>query len=270
MTDEQSIRSLELRCAELERDLAAARAEAEEGRQQVEHLRQVQSSLGSVIAHELRTPLTSIKGIVSGLLRADVRWDAERRRHFLQAVDAEADRLAALLNDLLELARIESGTLELYREEVDLLEVADGLVAGLGSRAAEGQVRVVHRGGSTLAQVDRQRIRLVLQHLVDNALKYSREGTPVTVEIGAQSTGLDGQAGLRVQVSDEGPGIRPEERDRIFEKLTRLRTVAGGAPRGSGLGLAICRGIVAAHGGRIWVENGPERGAIFKLILPAG
>jgi len=210
----------------------------------------------------LRTPLGHIKGFASSLLEPDVEWDEATQRDFISEIDKEADRLATLVTDLLDMSRIESvGAALLERGRVKPADIVAQALATV-SRATADHV-VVNEVGADLSDilVDGPQIERVIGNLVENAAKYSDPGTPIRVFAGM------GPAEVTFGVEDHGPGILEEYRDQIFEKFFRIK---GGRPRtpGTGLGLPICRGIVEAHGGRIWLETAEGQGSTFLFSLP--
>ncbi len=220
----------------------------------------MKSSLISTVSHELRTPLASIKGYVTTLLAEDVVWDSLAQREFLGIISDETDRLSKLVNDLLDMSRIESGNLDVNRAECSLGD----LVQRAALRAHPSPVdRLVVDLPPHLPQlyVDPQRIEAVLRNLIENAAKYGGDGTPIAI-----SAEVDGQ-NMVVRVRDEGPGIPPEYSERIFESFYRLENGLNRLSPGAGLGLAICQGFVSAHGGEIWLEPQPK-GACIAFSLP--
>ncbi len=221
----------------------------------------MKSSLISTVSHELRTPLAAIKGYASSLLAEDVEWDPETQREFLETISEETDRLSQLVNDLLDLSRIEGGTLKVQREPSDLLEVvqrAAQLVPGLAPQ------RLVVEADPHLPRVpmDARRIEVVIRNLLENAVKYSTDPqSPITVRI--QHTPDE----VVVRVMDRGPGIPSEHAPYIFESFYRAETGLNRSRPGAGLGLAIARGFVEAHGGRIWLEP-QAQGTCIAFSLP--
>jgi len=225
------------------------------------HLDEIKSQLLSTVSHELRTPLASIKGFASTLLRDDVQWDPATQREFLQIIDQESDRLGELIGNLLEMSRIEAGAL---RIDCDWLEPRALL------EEAVDEMRL-HTAGQTLAldapedlptiYADGRRIRQVLHNLLENAIKYSTGGE---IQVMARD---DGQA-LQISVRDEGFGIAPDQVERIFDRFYQASSPARHRAGGAGLGLSICKGLVEAHGGRIWVESTPGVGSVFHFSLP--
>lgn len=225
-------------------------------------LDRVKSALIATVSHELRTPLAAIKGNITSLLADDVTWDAAAQREFLAVASAETDRLTALVNDLLDLSKLQAGTFVVYREPCAL--------APLIERAA-GRVRPP--AGPRLAldlppdlpafHADPHRVEVVLRNLIENAAKYSPADSPIRI------SARPFDSSVLVRVADDGPGIPPEHREKIFDRFYQIDSSLARQSSGAGLGLAICKGLVEAHGGRIWVEP-TDRGAVFAFTLPVG
>ncbi|HBY94205.1 MAG: ATP-binding protein [Ardenticatenaceae bacterium] len=221
-------------------------------------LDRMRSALIATVSHELRTPLAAIKGNLSSLLADDVIWDAEAEREFLQVALTESDRLSALVTDLLDLSQIEAGTLVVRREPCTLRE----LVSRAAARARPGErLRLDLPPSLPILHADPARIEAVLRNLIENAVKYSPPDSPIRLS----AEQVDGH--FLVRVSNTGPGISPEHREKIFDRFYRINSGLTRPTGGAGLGLAICRGFVQAHGGRIWVEP-REAGAEFAFTLP--
>jgi len=235
----------------------------------------LKSTLLDAVTHDIRTPLTSIKASVTTLLdelRAQTgntaTLDAEGRREMLEVIDEEADRLNRFVEGLVELARIEAGELELRRrwgavDEIVMtaLERAEPLTQG-------HKVEVTIEKELPVVRVDARAVAQVLYTLVDNAAKYSHSGTSIKVSAGKADDEM-----LRLTVEDEGPGVPAELRERVFDKFFRAMRDGdtGTHPSGTGMGLAIARGIVEAHGGRIWIEDaGSGPGTRVVVTLPFG
>jgi PAS domain S-box-containing protein len=225
----------------------------------------LKSTLLSVVSHDLRTPLAIIKASTANLRR---RLEGARvpddTAEIVTEIEEEADRLNALVSNLLDLSRLQAGAWEPSREWNDLSDILGTVLARLDDREA-ARVRVHFPVELPMVYVDGVQIGQVLWNLLDNALKYSPDGS--AVEIGAV---CEGQS-IRVTVSDSGPGVAGAERERIFTPFYRSARPreTGAGVRGSGLGLAICRGLVEAHGGCIWVENRSPTGAMFQFTLSA-
>ena len=220
----------------------------------------MKSSLISTVSHELRTPLAAIKGYVTTLLAEDVAWDNLTQREFLEIISSESDRLSKLVNDLLDMSRIEAGNLDVNRVECSLEEIVHR-AAERAVPAPKERLVVNLPPGLPSIYVDSQRIEAVLRNLIENAAKYAGDSSPVTIS--ASILGED----LIVRVQDGGPGIPAEHSDRIFESFYRLESDLTHMAHGAGLGLAICRGFVGAHGGKIWLES-QTKGTCIAFSLP--
>jgi two-component system sensor histidine kinase KdpD len=240
----------------LERARLAGEAQEAEVRIETERLR---NSLLSSVSHDLRTPLATITGAVSAILDDGGRLDAATQRELLESVHEEAERLNRLVHNLLEMTRLESGALPLQRELHPSEEVIGAALGRLAKRLADRRVTTKVPSDLPLVPMDDVLIEQVLVNLLDNALKYTPAGSPI--EVIATAT----DQSLTIEVADHGPGLPPGEEDKVFEKFFRGEQRVA---RGAGLGLAICRGIVRAHGGRIWAQNLPGGGVAFLFTLP--
>lgn len=220
----------------------------------------MKSSLISTVSHELRTPLAAIKGYATTLLAEDVHWDSKTQREFLTIISNETDRLSDLVNDLLDMSRIEAGNLSVSRVECDLKELIDR--AAERSHPSPGnRLKVKLPEGLPTFSADPKRIEAVLRNLIENATKYAGESSPILVSANRNGNNII------VRVEDEGPGIAPEESERIFESFYRVENGLNRSAPGAGIGLAICQGFVRAHGGEIWIEPRAE-GASVAFSLP--
>jgi PAS domain S-box-containing protein len=223
-------------------------------------LDRMKSSLISTVSHELRTPLASIKGYTTTLLADDVVWDLTSQRDFLQIISDETDRLSILVNDLLDLSRIEAGDTNVVLSECDFPE----LVVRAAQRAHPqpgNRLRVNISPDLPLLVLDVRRIEVVMRNLIENATKYSGPDSPILVNAEMNN------GNLIVQVEDEGPGIPVEESKRIFDSFYRLEDDITHRIHGLGLGLSICQGFIKAHGGEIWTES-CDTGACIAFSLP--
>jgi signal transduction histidine kinase len=231
----------------------------------VEALRKVdrlKSELLSTVSHELRTPLASIKGYATSLLRTDVEWDDDTRREFLQIIDEESDRLSGLIADLLEMSEIEAGVLRVEKEPVRLSRLVQKVVKKLRPTARDHVISVYSAPDLPETMIDPRRLEQVLHNLIVNAIKYSPDGTPITIRV--ERVGND----IQVSVKDQGVGIAPEHLEHVFERFYRVDGELARRTGGSGLGLPICRGLVEAHGGRIRVESKVGSGSTFSFTIP--
>ncbi|HJU55037.1 MAG TPA: DUF4118 domain-containing protein [Pyrinomonadaceae bacterium] len=244
----------------------------------LEQSERLKSALLDAVTHDLRTPLTSIKASVTTLLD-DSRpapadedagtLDAEGRREMLEVIDEETDRLNRFIEGLMELARIEAGEMHLRRRWGSVEEIVTTALERAAPLTRNHQIQVSLDADLPTVRVDDRSVAEVVYTLVDNAAKYSPVGTKINVE--AKSAG--GRA-VSLSVEDEGPGVPSELRERVFDKFFRAMRDGDSSthqPSGSGMGLAIAKGIVEAHGGRIWIEEGSGmRGNRVVLTLPIG
>jgi two-component system sensor histidine kinase KdpD len=240
----------------IERGLLAEEAQAAHVSVESERLR---NTLLSSVSHDLRTPLAAITGGTSTLLDPAARLDDSGRRELLQTMREEADRLDRLVQNLLEMTRLESGNVEIGKEWHAIEEPVGAALHRFGARLRGRPVTTRVPPDLPLVAMDPVLIEQVLINLVDNALKYTPEGSPIEISAAVQ----DGA--VVVEVADRGPGVAAGDEQRVFEKFYRGQGQPG---RGSGLGLAICRGIVEAHGGRIESANRRDGGAAFRFTLP--
>jgi PAS domain S-box-containing protein len=215
---------------------------------------QMKSDFVSTVSVELRTPLTSIYGFAQTLLREDVAFSDIERRTFLDFIARESERLTTIVDALLNVARNDTGDLAVSLEPTDVAAVVRDVVSSASGEAHTFVADV--NGDDCRAQADPEKLRQVLDQLVSNAVKYSPSGGTVTVSAARRADAIE------VAVADQGPGIPPSERDRIFSKFYK----AGGG-QGTGLGLFIARGLVREMGGHMWVESEEGEGARFAFEL---
>jgi two-component system sensor histidine kinase KdpD len=248
----------------LERAGLAAEAEQATLAAETERLR---SALLSSVSHDLRTPLAVITGALTSLSQADASLDPGTRAELTRGAADEAQRLNRLLSNLLEMTRLEAGAVRVRKEWQPLEEVvgaAVGRVAGDQNRSGmlprEHPLSIVLAPDLPLVPLDAVLIEQVLVNLLENAVKHTPPGTAVSVGSWPRDDGV------LIEVADRGKGLAPGDELRVFEKFYRGGSDSG---RGNvGLGLAICKGMVEAHGGRIWAENLPQGGAAFRFTLP--
>lgn len=222
---------------------------------------ELKTALLNAVSHDLRTPLASIMASAGALLQRDVEWSDSERREFAEAIEHESRRLNHLVGNLLDLSRIEAGSLQVEKRWYDLSVLVDEVLGRL--RPLTGKHFVVVKIPEELPplQVGYVEIDQVLSNLVENATKYAPQGTEI--EISARREGDE----VRIEVADRGPGIPPDALPKLFDPFYRIKRV-GPQPKGSGLGLAVARGLVEAHGGRIWAENRQGGGSRFIFTLP--
>jgi signal transduction histidine kinase len=225
----------------------------------VENLR---SAFLSMLGHELQTPLSIIKGYTSTLARSDAKWNKKTLREGLQVIEEECDRLSKLVNRLLLASRIESRTVTLKKEPVQLSAMAKKVVRRLESVTDIHRFEVDFSDDFPEVYADPDRMEEVLTNLVDNAIKYSPKGERIAV------TGRAKGDSVEVAVTDEGIGIPHRELGQVFERFHRGENGQVQKVRGMGLGLFICRSIVEAHGGKIEVASEAGKGSKFTFTLP--
>jgi signal transduction histidine kinase len=216
----------------------------------------------SLVSHELRSPMAAVIGAARTLQGRWRELTADQRQSFLALIGDETSRLADLIGDVLDTSQIEAGTFSFTFSDVDLAELLRDIATAARVSQDEVEVTTHVSSGMPLVRGDRERLRQVLQNLIDNAVKYSPAGGEVTVRAEAIN-GL-----VRVEIEDNGPGIPVEDQQVIFEKFGRS-TASGGTKPGTGLGLFIARSITEAHGGSLEVDSVPDRGSLFSLELPA-
>jgi signal transduction histidine kinase len=273
--------ALEQRVIERTAALASAIEEAQAARVTAEAASASKSAFLSSVSHELRTPLTSVVGF-SRLIRrrldelvfpSVVAGDPKRDRAMRQVSEnlgiiiEEGERLTTLINDTLDLAKIEAGRMEWRRDPVDIAEViarATSATASLLAGPGPEMIVDVEPGLPTLVG-DRDRLIQVVINLISNAVKFTPMGS-ITCAAQRDPAG----SGVLVSVTDTGVGIAPEDQARVFEQFGQAGDTLTDKPRGTGLGLSICREIVGHHGGRLWLESAPGEGSRFAFTLPAG
>ena len=234
----------------------------------------MKSVLLSTVCHELRTPLTAIKGFANALMDYGDRLEQSEKHEFLVGIDAASDRLTAMIDNLLAFSRLDAGMLPMRPTPTRVDEVVSSAVAQLGLRASGRHITLVAPPRLPMAMADADGLCQVLDNLLVNALKYTPAEAGIRVEcsestyLGARAEESAEESAVRIRVQDEGPGIPQDHLQGIFQPFTQLDHRASRQAGGVGLGLAICSRIVEAHGGRIWAESTPGRGAAFVVSLP--
>jgi signal transduction histidine kinase len=219
----------------------------------------------STVTHELRTPLTSIRAFAE-ILHDNPEIDVERRIHFLGIVLKESERLTRLINQVLDLAKLEAGAAEWSTTEVDMRSLIGEAVkasSGMAEEKGVGLTMAVADAQPMAVRVDRDRVMQVMLNLLSNAVKFAPAGHG-EVRISAECDG----GWLVVHVADNGEGITADDQQIIFDKFRQGGDRRLGKPQGTGLGLPISAQIVAHFGGRLWVESDPGKGATFSFMLP--
>ncbi len=237
----------------------------------------LKSALLDAVTHDLRTPLTSIKASVTTLLddqnsndsvNAAMRLTSESRHEMLEIIDEEADRLDRFVEDLMVLARIEAGEMQLRREWGSLEEIVTAAINRATPLTRNHRIERHIDNELPSVRVDERAMAEVAYVLLDNAVKYSPPGTVIRLDARPTEEGR-----IKLTIEDQGPGIPAELRERVFDKFFRAMRDGDSAAQkpGTGMGLAIAKGIVEAHGGKIWIEDGQEsKGTRVIVLLPTG
>lgn len=216
------------------------------------------SDLIATVSHEIRSPLTSVKGFTRTMLAKWERFSDEQKRTMLETINEDADRVTRLLTELLDVSRIDAGRVQLHPEPIEVVEIVERVVkkAELRPEAKGRRIHLELDGRGHKVNADPDKVEQIVTNLVENALTHA-PGSEIEV------TGEVTEAGLELAVSDDGPGIPSEMQRHIFEKFGRSSRRSG-----TGLGLYITRGLVRAHGGRVWCDSDPGRGTTFHVHLP--
>jgi K+-sensing histidine kinase KdpD len=230
----------------------AARASA------LAHSDDLKTALLAAVSHDLRTPLASIKAAATSLLDDSVEWDPETLRDLLTAIDEETDRLTLMVNNLLDLSRIEGGALRPQKDWYDIDELISDVQHRLEPRLASHPLTIQVQPDLPPLRFDYVQIAQVLVNLLENAVKHTPAGTPIDV------TARQVPEAIEISVQDQGEGILREHQMHLFDKFYRANT----ATSGSGIGLSISKGLVEAHGGTISVESDLGAGTTFRFTLP--
>lgn len=233
-----------------------------ESRFEAERANEIKTKFLAMISHELRTPLTSIKGFTTTLLADDVVWEPEEQRDFIQTIQQETLRLQELIDHLLDLSRLEAGMLPIEQQPAKLKKIIDDALPQFLVMAQKHTLSVRLPTNLPPVFVDAKRIAQVLENLIHNAVLYSPERSEIIL-----TASLRGGF-VQINVIDGGPGIPQAERKRVFQAFWRGKREEEGGIKGTGLGLAICKGLVEAHGGRIWIKRRAVPGTTIAFTIP--
>ena len=238
------------------------RVGAEKKLTKYEELRKFKNDLLARVSHELRNPLATIKGYSTLLLKYESRLNNKEKQEYLESIDNSTDTLTRLVSQLIDMSHLQEGLLKLRREPTNTSKLLEETIAEARLRSPEYEI--VNDLGKWLPKtnIDAGRIKQVMENLIDNACKYSTEGTKVTISASSKNQEL------LVRVTDEGMGIAEDELEKIFDQMYRCEPARALGKPGLGLGLTICREIIEAHGGRIWAESQPGKGSIFQFLVP--
>jgi PAS domain S-box-containing protein len=228
----------------------------------LKRLNQAKSHLLANVSHELRTPLTSIKGNIESLLELEVKWSKSQQREFLTTANQEADHLTLIIKNLLDMSTIDAGQLNLNRGQYKISEVLDYAAGRLKALTINHKLQIDIEPGVSTACMDIVRIAQVITNFVENAAKFSPQGSLIVIRVRKE------QNDLIISVNDQGIGISQEELPKLFDRFYQVEQVVSGKTHGTGLGLTICKGIIEAHGGRLWVETELGQGSKFSFSIP--
>jgi len=234
----------------------------EKSRQIAEHANEIKTEFLAMISHELRTPLTSIIGFTTTLLAENITWNPNEQRDFIQTIYQEAVRLQELIDHLLDLSRLDVGLLPIQLRPESLQKIFQDASSQLQILSEKHQLTINLPDQLPKVNVDARRIVQVLVNLVKNASTYAPEGTEINITAKLRSEFI------QINVKDEGPGIPLTDRKIVFKAFMRGKGNENGFPKGAGLGLAICKGLVDAHGGRIWIRNTKSPGTTIAFTIP--
>lgn len=236
---------------------AALSAQAIETADTLKHLDELRSDFVAMVSHELRSPMTVVSGIAHILQWRRDQLSRTETDELLNSLERESGRLARMVSEFLDMQAIDQGQISLHKSEVDLVDLSCEAMIDAGNAQ---RTKIEGALDNTVVNVDRDRIKQVLLNLISNAAKFSPDHTPIRVIVEPRDDEVI------VSVTDQGPGIQPNEMGMLFERFSRLSTTV--RRPGSGIGLYVSRMIIEFHGGRIWADSEPGRGATFSFALP--
>ncbi|MBI4398908.1 MAG: hypothetical protein HY586_07255 [Candidatus Omnitrophica bacterium] len=260
------LESLNKRLLTKQEELIRSTEELEKANTELQKLDYMKSEFISTISHEIRTPLTSIQEGVSLITEKAFGPLNPQQEKFMNIIHGNVQRLSALIHDILDLSKLESGLMQFRKSSVDIKQLIYGVVESMKAFALRRRLILGTSFGQDLPLVygDEQRIGQVLINLIGNAIKFTQEQGMIV----ASAHPVPGEELIQVTVVDTGKGIPKEEISEIFNKFYQISREIGGGPKGTGLGLPICQQIVQLHGGKIWAESEPGRGSKFTFTLP--
>ncbi len=266
----EELREAQNKLLEYSEELKQRLDELQAAYEKLKELDKMKDNFLSTVSHELRTPLTSIKSFAEILLNYEN--DRETEKEFLGIINEEADRLTRLINDVLDISKIEAGRVQWHPVDLSIPDVLESAVNATRALVAQANLtmELTWEPDLPIVWADRDRIIQVVTNLISNAVKFTPAGGHIGIKAERlRSETTEGLEMVKVSVSDTGIGIPPEEHQRIFEKFHQIGDTLKDKPKGTGLGLTICKDIVEHFGGRIWVESEPGKGSTFFFTLPA-
>ncbi len=255
----------------------------EENNKKLEELNRVKSSFLSMVSHELRTPLTSIKGYLAFLLRGATGPITGTQKEYLESINRNSERLLKLINDLVDMTKMEKGTFAVNKAKSDIIPVIDKCVREMGPMLEAMKIKTAaeYESPSIQVQADEYRISQVFINLINNAVKFSPPGGVITVSAAsvlaekagapdyAFKDGLKGKNCCKISVRDSGIGMEKQYVEKIFERFYQIEDINTRKHQGLGIGLNIAKNIVEAHGGIIWADSeGKDKGSVFQVLIP--
>lgn len=234
----------------------------EESRHEAQRANEIKTEFLAMISHELRTPLTSIIGFTTTLLAEDVTWEADEHHDFIKTIQQEANRLQELIDHLLDLSRLEAGMLPILLKPHSLHDILQDATPQFQTLIKGQSLTIDLPPNLPPVHVDARRIAQVLVNLVRNASTYAPKGTEIKISAVVRSSFI------QIDISDQGPGIAHADHKKVFKAFIRGQNEENGSSKGAGLGLAICKGLVEAHGGRIWIRKKTTPGATISFTIP--
>jgi len=264
MENARVYKELEILTKSLEERVQNRTKALQEAIERLQELDRLKSAFVSIVSHEFRTPMTSIKGLVENMLDGLTGDLSEHQSYYLSRVKANIERLTRMINDLLDLSKIEAGRMELFQTDVSIKELLDEVIESMQGIALKKSLTLHSsiQGEIPVIQGDHDKLYQVLTNLIGNAIKFTGAGGAIDVK-----SNLKADETIQVCVSDTGCGIPPEEQEAIFQRFYRSSSAPVEA-RGAGLGLAICKSLVELHYGTIWVESSTGKGTKFFITLP--
>ncbi|MDI6605653.1 MAG: ATP-binding protein [Candidatus Omnitrophota bacterium] len=250
---------------ELEQKVAQRTGDLTKALSEVKTISKRKSDFVSAVSHELRTPLTSIKGYASILLTEKLGKLPPDIRERLEKINRHSDELVHMVNDLLDISRIESGKVSMSKESLDLQGIIAGIIELLTVQAKEKEIDLTHKiaEGANMVFADREQLKRVFINIVGNAIKFTPSKGKITVQVHKTNPNL-----VQVDIADSGYGIAQEAQEAVFEEFYRVDNAINQRTKGTGLGLALVKKIIEAHNGKIWVKSKVGDGSTFSFTLP--
>ena len=257
--------------------------ELEENNKKLKELDRLKSSFLSMVSHELRTPLTSIKGYLAFLLRGATGPITDTQKDYLESISRNSERLLKLINDLVDITKMEKGTFAVNKTKSDIVKVMDKCLKEMGPMLEALKINIItnYEAASIELQADEYRISQVFINVINNAVKFSPAGASITVSVStgeaekfsapqdSLNAGLYGKKCCKVSIKDQGIGMEKQYVNRIFDRFYQIEDINTRKYQGLGLGLNIARNIVEAHGGSIWADSeGKGKGTVFEILIP--